>query len=118
MDLQLEEQPDGNGALVIAVFAGLNALLLLILSFKIPFATGIYFWSSLVWFAFYFYGRRLASSLQISTACRRRQLAAFRSSTDWITAGRSVMFLLIEFCVVLVSSAWPSRFQTFGQWLV
>jgi hypothetical protein len=53
--------------LVIVLFAGLNALLLLILSFKIPFATGIYFWSSLVWFSFYFYGRRLASPLQTST---------------------------------------------------
>ena len=37
----------------------LNVLLLLILRFKIPFSTGIYFWSSLVWFGFYFYARRL-----------------------------------------------------------
>ena len=40
-------------------FALLNALLLLILRFKIPFSTGIYFWSSLVWFGCYFYARRI-----------------------------------------------------------
>jgi len=37
----------------------LNVLLLLILRFKIPFSTGIYFWSSLVWFCWYFYAARL-----------------------------------------------------------
>jgi hypothetical protein len=46
-----------GGRFVIAVFACLNGLLLLILWFKIPFATGIYFWSSVVWFAWYVYGR-------------------------------------------------------------
>jgi hypothetical protein len=40
------------------VFACLNALLLLILRSKVPFSTGIYFWSSLVWFAWYAYGQR------------------------------------------------------------
>jgi hypothetical protein len=44
--------------LAITVFAALNALLLLILFFKIPFSTGIYFWSSLVWFGWYVYGCR------------------------------------------------------------
>ena len=39
-------------------FALLDGLLLLILRFKIPFSTGIYFWSSLVWFAWYVYARR------------------------------------------------------------
>jgi hypothetical protein len=39
-------------------FALLDGLLLLILRFKIPFSTGIYFWSSLVWFAWYAYARR------------------------------------------------------------
>jgi hypothetical protein len=48
-----------NKALIL-VFACLNALLLLILRFKIPFSTGIYFWSSLVWSGWYFYGRRFA----------------------------------------------------------
>jgi hypothetical protein len=42
-------------------FAFLNGLLLLILRSKIPFATGIYFWSSLVWFSWYFYAYRLHS---------------------------------------------------------
>ena len=42
----------------IAIFACLNGLLLLILFFKIPFSTGIYFWSSLVWFGWYVYGHR------------------------------------------------------------
>ena len=42
-------------------FAFLNGLLLLILRFKIPFSTGIYFWSSLVWFSWYVYAYRLHS---------------------------------------------------------
>jgi hypothetical protein len=48
--------------LILLIFALLNGLLLLILRFKIPFATGIYFWSSLVWFGWYFYARRLDST--------------------------------------------------------
>jgi len=32
--------------------------LLLILRSKIPFATGIYFWSSVVWFSWYFFAVR------------------------------------------------------------
>jgi hypothetical protein len=43
------------------VFACFNGLLLLILWFKIPFSTGIYFWSSLVWFAWYVYGRNFSA---------------------------------------------------------
>jgi hypothetical protein len=39
-------------------FAFLDGLLLLILRFKIPFSTGIYFWSSLVWFLWYVYAGR------------------------------------------------------------
>lgn len=42
--------------LVLVIFGFLNGLLLLILKSKIPFATGIYFWSSLVWFSWYLYG--------------------------------------------------------------
>jgi len=42
--------------LVLLTFALLDGLLLLILKSKIPFATGIYFWSSLVWFSWYLYG--------------------------------------------------------------
>ena len=48
--------------LTLTLFAGLNGLLLLILVFKIPFTTGIYFWSSLVWFAWYFYGRSFVTT--------------------------------------------------------
>ena len=40
-------------------FALLDLLLLLILRAQVPFATGIYFWSSLVWFGWYFYARRI-----------------------------------------------------------
>jgi len=50
--------------LVLVLFALLNGLLLLILRFKIPFATGIYFWSSLVWFFWYFYARRVHGRVQ------------------------------------------------------
>ena len=44
---------------LLSFLALLNVLLLLILRFKIPFSTGIYFWSSLVWFGFYFYTQKL-----------------------------------------------------------
>jgi len=37
----------------------LDLLLLLILNARVPFATGIYFWSSLVWFFLYFHARKL-----------------------------------------------------------
>ena len=50
--------------LALVLFALLNGLLLLILRFKIPFATGIYFWSSLVWFFWYFYARRVHQRAQ------------------------------------------------------
>ena len=40
-------------------FALLDMLLLLILRAQVPFSTGIYFWSSLVWFGWYFYARRV-----------------------------------------------------------
>jgi Glycosyltransferase family 87 len=42
---------------VVIMFACLNGLLLLILWSKVPFSTGIYFWSSLVWFGWYVYGQ-------------------------------------------------------------
>jgi hypothetical protein len=44
---------------MLGFLALLNVLLLLILRFKIPFSTGIYFWSSLVWFSFYFYAQKV-----------------------------------------------------------
>ena len=52
-----DEHVNWRTKLVLILFACLNALLLLILWFKIPFSTGIYFWSSLVWFAWYLYGK-------------------------------------------------------------
>jgi hypothetical protein len=45
--------------LALIIFALLDLLLLLILKSKIPFSTGIYFWSSLVWFFWYFQARKL-----------------------------------------------------------
>jgi hypothetical protein len=44
--------------LAIFVFACLDGLLLLILRARVPFATGIYFWSSLVWASWYWYAKR------------------------------------------------------------
>jgi len=44
----------------LVVFALMNVLLLLILKSKVPFSTGIYFWSSLVWFFWYFRARSWA----------------------------------------------------------
>jgi hypothetical protein len=44
--------------IVVGMFVSLNALLLGLLIARVPFATGVYFWSSLVWFAWYVYGRR------------------------------------------------------------
>jgi hypothetical protein len=45
--------------LVLLFLVCLNFLLLLILQAKVPPSTGIYFWSSLVWFGWYWYARRL-----------------------------------------------------------
>ena len=42
----------------LVIFGLLNVLLLLILKSKVPFSTGIYFWSSLVWFSWYFVARK------------------------------------------------------------
>jgi hypothetical protein len=47
--------------LIIFVFASLNGLLLLLLRAKIPFATGIYFWSSLLWASWYWYAKSFQS---------------------------------------------------------
>jgi hypothetical protein len=43
--------------LVILLFVCLDLLLLLIVRAQVPPATGIYFWSSLVWFSWYWYAR-------------------------------------------------------------
>lgn len=50
---------------VVILFACLNALLLLILWSKIPFSTGIYFWSSLVWFGWYVYGKKFREKVTL-----------------------------------------------------
>jgi hypothetical protein len=46
--------------LVILLFVCLDLLLLLIVRAQVPPATGIYFWSSLVWFSWYWYARSFA----------------------------------------------------------
>jgi glycosyl transferase family 87 len=46
--------------IMVVIFAALDVLLLLILRAKIPFATGIYFWSSLLWAGWYWYAKRFA----------------------------------------------------------
>jgi Glycosyltransferase family 87 len=61
--------------IALVVFALLDALLLLILKSKVPFSTGIYFWSSLVWFFWYFrarnwYSQASASQQEIEPASR------------------------------------------------
>jgi hypothetical protein len=48
--------------LVLLFFVCLNFLLLLILQAKVPPSTGIYFWSSLVWFGWYWYARSFRRS--------------------------------------------------------
>lgn len=60
--------------LILVIFAGLNLLLLLILWAKVPFATGIYFWSSLVWFGWYAYG--LGFRMQLNKQCERSAAAS------------------------------------------
>jgi hypothetical protein len=47
--------------LAIVLFTLLNLLLLLIVAFQIPPATGIYFWSSVVWFCWYLYAQGFVS---------------------------------------------------------
>jgi Glycosyltransferase family 87 len=59
--------------IALVVFALLDILLLLILKSKVPFSTGIYFWSSLVWFFWYFsahkwYSRASSSPVEIEVA--------------------------------------------------
>ena len=67
-----------SSKLVLSFFAFLNLLLLLILRFKIPFSTGIYFWSSLVWFGFYFYALRLKKrSLQNENVVAAKSVSKF-----------------------------------------
>ena len=49
--------------LLILLFVFLDLLLLLIVNAKVPPATGIYFWSSLVWFSWYWYASRFADRI-------------------------------------------------------
>jgi len=46
--------------MVILLFVCLDLLLLLIVNAQVPPATGIYFWSSLVWFSWYWYAKSFA----------------------------------------------------------
>jgi hypothetical protein len=55
--------------LVLGIFALLNWLMLLLAASQIPLQSGIYFWSSLLWLAWYFYGRhRLSANLKAQAA--------------------------------------------------
>jgi glycosyl transferase family 87 len=55
--------------LAVVVFLLLNWLMLLLITSHIPLQSGIYFWSSLLWSAWYFYGRhRLTASLRTQPA--------------------------------------------------
>ena len=48
--------------LVLVFFAFLNWMMLLLVASQIPLQSGIYFWSSLLWCAWYFYGRHRSSA--------------------------------------------------------
>jgi len=54
---------------VILIFVCLDLLLLLIVRAQVAPATGIYFWSSLVWFSWYWYAKGFASE----AACARAE---------------------------------------------
>ena len=55
--------------IVLGIFGFLNWLMLMLVAAKIPLQSGIYFWSSLLWFAWYFYGRhRLVVNLKAEPA--------------------------------------------------
>ena len=59
--------------IAVTIFAALNVLLLLILKAKVAFSTGIYFWSSLVWFGWYFYARKFQPApIELTTAALSR----------------------------------------------
>jgi Glycosyltransferase family 87 len=53
--------------MIIVLFILLNILLLLIVAFQIPPATGIYFWSNLVWFSWYLYAQRFRGTHQVQS---------------------------------------------------
>jgi hypothetical protein len=55
VDLKVRSQ------LLILLFVFLDLLILLILRAQVPPSTGIYFWSSLVWFSWYWYARSFAA---------------------------------------------------------
>jgi hypothetical protein len=59
--------------LLILLFVFLDLLLLLIVRAQIPPATGIYFWSSLVWFSWYWYASGFA---EVSPSARERDSVA------------------------------------------
>ena len=48
--------------IVLLVFGFLNWIMLLLVAAQVPLQSGIYFWSSLLWVAWYFYGRRHCSA--------------------------------------------------------
>jgi len=55
--------------IALVIFGFLNWMMLLLVASQIPLQSGIYFWSSLLWCAWYFYGRhRLSSSHKAQSA--------------------------------------------------
>lgn len=62
--------------LAIIGFACLDALLLLLLRAKIPFWTGIYFWSSIVWGAWYWYSHGVRKTTSASPRLKHSMAAS------------------------------------------
>jgi hypothetical protein len=70
---KVKDELSPRSQLILGLFASLNVVLLLILRAKIPFATGIYFWSNLVWASWYWYARsfRRSSPVEPGLMCAR-----------------------------------------------
>jgi hypothetical protein len=61
-----QRQVCGMTRIALTIFALFNWILLMLLALHIPLQLGIYFWSSLLWFAWYVYGRfKLAAKKSI-----------------------------------------------------
>ena len=62
-----------SGRVVVLTIGFLNWIMLMLLALQIPLQSGIYFWSSLLWCAWYFYGRR---RLRLALSARPAAVAA------------------------------------------
>ena len=76
-------------ACAVAVFASLNALLLLMVVSKVPITSAAYFWSSLLWFSWYLYGRSVAAS---RTGSNRAMNGASLRTTQVVLFGSCVRY--------------------------